>query len=141
MQNDMSIGEVASKFGLAASAIRFYEQEGLLPPARRRSGRRVYDSDILHRLSVIELAKAAGFTIREIRELLDGCTGRARPGSMWRQLAQRKRSELQRSIETAQRMQAILDQLLACECPTLVACGKEASAASTERDRESSSRR
>ena len=124
----MSISEVARHFGLATSAIRYYEDQGLLPPARRRSGRRVYDADVLTQLSVIELAKAAGFTLREIGELIEGCSGRAAPGQMWRTLAERKLTELAHSIEVAQRMQAILQQLLACECPTLDTCGIEAKA-------------
>lgn len=129
MATQMSIGEVASRFGLATSAIRYYEEQGLLPPARRQSGRRVYGRDILVRLSVIELAKAAGFTIREIGELLAGCTGRDSPGPVWRELAERKRAELQQTIDSARRMQSILDQLLACDCPSLKVCGEEASRA------------
>lgn len=127
MAKEMSIGEVARRFGLSASALRYYEEQGLLPPARRKSGRRVYDASIVPRLSVIELAKAAGFTIREIGELLAGCTGEAAPGTVWREMAERKLAELQRSIEAAHRMQVILDRLLACDCPTLDACGVQVS--------------
>ena len=129
MPSTLTIGDVAREFGLATSAIRYYEDQGLLPRAARRSGRRVYSADIFPRLSVIELAKAAGFTIREIRELLDGCTGQGTPGPVWRQLARRKLGELQQSIDNAQRMHAILSALLACECPTLNVCGTEAATA------------
>lgn len=135
MTTHMSIGEVASLSGLATSAIRYYEQQGLIPLPRRHSGRRIYDRDILVRLSVIELAKAAGFTIREIRELLDGCAGQERPGLVWRQLAERKRVELQRTIDTARRMQTLLDQLLACNCPTIDVCGEAATEAAKNGDR------
>ena len=67
---EFSIGEVAKRAGIAASAIRFYEAEGLIPKAPRRSGRRMYDPSILDRLSLIELAKSAGFTMAEIKRLV-----------------------------------------------------------------------
>ncbi len=59
----LTIGQVALKAGLRASAIRYYEAQGLLPPAPRHGGKRVYDASILVRLSAIDLAKTAGFTL------------------------------------------------------------------------------
>ena len=67
---ELGIGEVARRAGIATSALRYYESEGLIPLAERRGGRRVYDASILLRLTLIELAKNAGFTIAEIKRLL-----------------------------------------------------------------------
>ncbi|MCF6196292.1 MAG: MerR family transcriptional regulator, partial [Emcibacter sp.] len=64
------IGEVAKRAGLAASAIRYYEREGLIPRADRKGNARVYGADIFDRLMLIELAKSAGFTIAETRKLV-----------------------------------------------------------------------
>ena len=65
----LTIGEVADRTGVAASALRYYEREGLIPKARRRGGKRVWLEDVVDRLALIGLAKSAGFTVSEIRTL------------------------------------------------------------------------
>lgn len=125
MEN-LSIGQVANEAGIAASAIRYYETEGLLPAARRRSGRRVYDAEVLDRLGFIELAKRAGFTVAETRRLLSGFSRKTPAGARWRALAEHKLGELQRRIDEAKQMQAILRRLAECECPTLDDCARPA---------------
>jgi len=67
----MTIGQVAKASGLSASAIRFYEKEGLLPPPVRASGQRRYDRRVLERLAVLEFAKECGFALKEVRTLLN----------------------------------------------------------------------
>lgn len=121
---ELGIGEVARKAGLAASAIRYYESEGLVPRAERRNGRRVYDASIVRRLALIDLAKRAGFTIAEIRELLRGFSGRTPPGPRWRTLAEAKARELDRRIAEAERMRRVLAVVKRCECPTLDDCAR-----------------
>ena len=120
----LTIGEVARRAGLSTSAIRYYESAGLLPAAARVNGRRRYDGAVLDRLGVIRLAQSAGFTLAETRTLLGGFGRRTPPGVRWRSLAERKRAELQARIEEARAMQRVLDNLLACECPTLDDCGR-----------------
>ena len=71
----MTIGEIAARSGIPASAIRYYEKKGLLGMPARASGRRVYDSGILHPLVIIRFAKETGFTLPEIRLLLRGFPG------------------------------------------------------------------
>ncbi len=125
MKNDheLSIGQVAARAGINASAIRYYESEGLLPASRRRSGRRVYEPSILNRLAVIDMAKRCGFTVAEIRQLLAGLSRKTPPGARWRRLAGKKMTELEQRIIEAQRMKSLLGQLSRCECPTLDDCG------------------
>ncbi len=68
----MLIGELAESVGLPSQTIRFYEHEGLLPPARRQTnGYRVYDDTTLNRLGFIRAAQAAGLTLSEIRSIVD----------------------------------------------------------------------
>ena len=122
--SELSIGEVATQAGLASSAIRYYESEGLIPRADRRSGRRVYDEQILERLTIIELAKRAGFTIAEIKRLLGGFARKTPPGERWRRLAQDKLQELDERIAEAQRMQSLLRIVTRCECPTFDDCAR-----------------
>jgi len=115
----MTIGELSARTGLATSAIRFYEQAGLIPRAPRRSGRRVFDERTLSQLAVVRLAQDGGFSLAEIRELVTQF-GRDR----WRRLADRKRSEVADSIRRLQDVQSLLEKLLECECPDIEFCGR-----------------
>jgi MerR family redox-sensitive transcriptional activator SoxR len=124
----MSIGQVAARAGLRTSALRFYESEGLIPRAPRAGGRRVYAPAILDRLSVIELAREAGFTLAETRRLIGGL-GRASAGERWRRLAERKMQELDLRLERVARMKRVLSRLMHCECDRLDDCGRAARAA------------
>ena len=121
---ELRIGEVARRAGVAPSALRYYEAEGLLPRAPQRGGQRVYPESILQRLALIRLAKEAGFTVAEIRRLLSGFSRKTPPGRRWRRLAESKLAELERRIEEAQRMKAVLQAVTRCECPSLDDCGK-----------------
>jgi DNA-binding transcriptional MerR regulator len=71
-ESEWSIGEVARRAGLKRSAIRYYEQIGLLPKAERVGGQRRYDTSVLTLLSIIDVAQRAGFTLAETRTLLEG---------------------------------------------------------------------
>ena len=65
---EFTIGEIASRAGVAASAIRYYESIGLLPEPERESGQRRYDESVLGRLGFIGVAQAAGFKLPEIKD-------------------------------------------------------------------------
>jgi MerR family redox-sensitive transcriptional activator SoxR len=118
------IGQVAKRAGIAASAIRYYESEGLLPPALREGGRRVYDEPVLDRLSFIELAKKSGFTVAEIRKLQSGFARSAPPGVRWRALAEKKMREIEQRIAEAQQMKELLGVVMGCECPEFEDCAR-----------------
>ncbi len=120
------IGEVAKRTGLRASAIRFYEEEGLLPPISRRSGRRIYGEEIFEHLTIIALAQAAGFSIAEMRRLKQGLDRRSAPGARWRALAGRKAAELEAKISAMQRMKGVLEMVMGCACPTMADCAEAA---------------
>lgn len=66
---ELDIGQVAMRSGLTAATLRFYEQQGLIQSAGRQGIRRVFRADIMQRLALISLAKAAGFTLAEIGEM------------------------------------------------------------------------
>ena len=116
------IGEVAKQAQIATSAIRYYEREGLIPKADRRGNARVYGADIFQRLSLIELAKSAGFTVAETRQLVRGVSRRTPPGPRWRELAQKKLTEIEERIAEAQRMRSVLQSVMGCECPSFEDC-------------------
>src|ERR687889_1377578 len=122
----MSIGEVASKAGLRPSALRYYEGVGLLPPPERENGRRCYDGEVLRevldRLAVVRVAQQAGFTISEIRTLLDGFSEDTPPSERWRPLAQEKLPEVEELVERALGMKRLLEKGMRCKCLRLEEC-------------------
>jgi MerR family redox-sensitive transcriptional activator SoxR len=119
---EMRIGEVAERSGIATSAIRFYETERLISKPDRSNGQRVYPETVLDQLALIDLAKRAGFTVAEIKQLVAGFVRRTPPGERWRALAEAKRTELDQRIAEAQRMKSVLDLVARCRCPTLQDC-------------------
>lgn len=72
MGDNLAISDVARVFGLRTSAIRYYEQIGILPQPVRRNGQRRYEKSALFRLAVVQRARESGFTLDEIRELFFG---------------------------------------------------------------------
>ena len=124
MVADLSIGEVAQQAGLRASAIRYYEQAGLLPPPRRSSGQRRYDASVLDRLALIQFAQRAGFTINEIHTLFEGFEDATPMSERWQLLARQKLAEVEASLERARTMQMLLGQALGCGCLRLEDCAR-----------------
>lgn len=86
----LSIGQVAARSGVAPSRIRYYEEIGVLPQAEREGGRRRYDDDVLRRLSIIDIAQRAGFSLDEIRELTGAQAPQETAGERLREVASRK---------------------------------------------------
>lgn len=118
----LSIGEVARRAGVKPSAIRYYEQIGLLPPPARRSGRRRYEPGVLDRLTVIRVAQAAGLTLAETGELFAGVPEEPPVGARWQRLARRKLVEVEALIARAERMRSMLRLALGCTCATIEEC-------------------
>ncbi|MCH8995426.1 MAG: MerR family transcriptional regulator [Chloroflexi bacterium] len=119
---DFAIGDVARRVGVQPSALRYYESIGILPAPRRVNGRRRYGAAILQRLTIIQLAQQAGFTLAEIRTLFEGFAEGTAPSARWRVLAQRKLPEIEESITRAQGMKRLLEEGLRCGCLTLEEC-------------------
>jgi MerR family redox-sensitive transcriptional activator SoxR len=121
----LSISEVAKQIGLRPSAIRYYEQIGILPPAQRMSGQRRYDMTVLHRLIVIQRARQTGFTLDEIKQLFFGFRTGTPPSVRWQKLKKRKIVELDAMLERFQSMRVLLEQQGRCHCSALEECGKK----------------
>jgi MerR family transcriptional regulator, redox-sensitive transcriptional activator SoxR len=119
---DLTIGEVAARAGLATSAVRYYERVGLLPEPRRSSGQRRYDAQILGKLGFIGVAQSAGFTLREIRELIEGIDGSAGMGDSMRSLSSKKLEEVERILKHTHAMKGWLEVAQECGCATPAEC-------------------
>ena len=122
-EEHLTIGEAARRAGVAPSALRYWEREGLLP-ATRINGRRHYDEQALRRLAVIDLAKRAGFTVAEIRRLFSGFPDGTPPSERWKALAEGKLAEIDALIESADAMRSTLEEALRCRCSSLEDCAR-----------------
>jgi MerR family redox-sensitive transcriptional activator SoxR len=118
----MTIGVVAALSGKRPSSIRYYEQIGLLPPAARVSGWRVYGPDTVRTLAVIETGQRAGLTLEEIRNLLSATLDDQAAIERLRELAIRKLPQVKELMERTEIVRDWLEAAARCECPTLDEC-------------------
>ena len=124
MEKGIAIGEVARQAGINASAIRYYEKEGLLAEPERVGGKRRYDPEAVRRLALIEAAKSAGLSIRDIRALLHGFPAEVAASERWRSLASERLKEVDKLIAELRQMRVLLNEALRCECASLDECAR-----------------
>ena len=118
----MQIGEVAKRSGVGIETIRYYEREGLLSePQRRPSGYRLYDAATLKRLEYICRAKELGFTLSEIRELLELSFAANERQVQIRRRAEAKISAIEDKIRSLQNMRRLLLAIVS-RCGTSHSC-------------------
>ena len=117
------ISSVARQFGLRASALRYYERIGLLPRALISGGKRHYDAAALNRIAIIQRARAAGFSLADIRELFSGYSDSVPASRRWREMTLRKQAQLEDAARRIREMQSILRRMGHCGCDGLDLCG------------------
>ncbi len=119
----LTIGEVARRAGVATSAIRFYEANGLITSTRNESGHRRFRADVLRRVSFVKVAQRVGLTLAEIglalQSLPDGRTPTRRD---WARLAAEWQPMLDERIALLQSMRSKLDGCIGCGCLSLDTC-------------------
>jgi MerR family transcriptional regulator, redox-sensitive transcriptional activator SoxR len=118
----LSIGEVSRQAGVSVSAIRFYEQRGLLPVPERVGGQRRYTAATVRRLEIVAAAKRAGFSLDEVGELLASADEGVPAHEQLRLLAARKLPQVDALIERAEAVRGWLVAAGACDCESLDAC-------------------
>ena len=123
MSRQLTIGEVASRSGVAASALRFYEERGLIAAGRTDGGQRCYSPDVLRRVAFIRVAQRVGLTLEEITAALATLpSGRTPTRADWQRLASRWRPRLDEQIATLTRVRDQLAGCIGCGCLSLRAC-------------------
>ncbi|CUH67545.1 Redox-sensitive transcriptional activator SoxR [Thalassovita autumnalis] len=123
LRSGLSIGALAERTGLAVSAIRFYESEGLVHPWRNAGGQRRFERSDIRRLSFVMIAQKFGFSIARIREVMQRLPDRRTPNAAdWRQISEEFREELDSRIAALERMRDKLDGCIGCGCLSMKAC-------------------
>jgi len=115
---ELDIAQVAQRSGLPASALRYYEEKGLIRSVGRRGLRRLFDANVLQRLSLIALGRAAGFSLDDIA----GMFGPDGDPLIDRQQLAAKADELDRTIGKLSAMRDGLRHAAACPAPSHMEC-------------------
>ena len=119
----LTIGQVSARSGVAPSALRYYEQQGLLEATRTAGGARRYHRSVLRRLAFVRAAQNVGLTLPEIRAALatlpDGRTPSARD---WARLSESWRDRLDERIRALEQLRDGLSSCIGCGCLSLDRC-------------------
>jgi len=120
----LSIGEMVERSGVAHSALRFYEAEGLLHAERSDGGQRRYHRDQLRRVAFIRIAQQVGLSLDAIRDALGDLPEQRTPTARdWAKLSRSWRPMLDDRIAELERMRDQLDSCIGCGCLSLQSCG------------------
>ncbi|WP_299412694.1 redox-sensitive transcriptional activator SoxR [uncultured Sulfitobacter sp.] len=123
VSDGLSIGALAQRTGLAVSAIRYYEAQGLIKPWRNAGGQRRFARADLRRLSFVMIAQQFGFTLPQIRAQLDQLpNGRTPTKADWAAISAGFRESLDARIATLTKLRDNLDGCIGCGCLSLEAC-------------------
>ncbi len=119
----LAIGQIAKRAGVNASALRFYEQKGLIQSLRSEGGRRLYPQDALRRIAFIRVAQGMGLSLDEIAGALQGLPdGRTPDRHDWERIAGQWQMLLDRRIDALQLMKRKLSACIGCGCLSLEHC-------------------
>jgi MerR family redox-sensitive transcriptional activator SoxR len=123
MAEQLTIGEVARRSGVAASALRFYEERGLIASERAGSGHRRFPRPVLRRIAFIVFAQRVGLTLDEIgSELAKLPPDRAPTRRDWSRLSSKWTARIDERIAELQRLKAGLTECIGCGCLSLDRC-------------------
>jgi MerR family transcriptional regulator, redox-sensitive transcriptional activator SoxR len=118
-----SVGEVAARAGVATSALRFYETNGLIVSERNESGHRRYRSDVLRRVAFIRVAQQIGLSLSEIGAALGSLPSKRTPTRQdWSKLSSRWLPRIDEQIAALELLRDRLDGCIGCGCLSLDTC-------------------
>lgn len=124
MRNELTIGELSARSGVSASALRFYEAEGLIDARRTDGNQRRYASVTLRRVAFIQAGRRAGITLDELGAALATLpAGRSPTKRDWERLSRIWRDELEQRIATLEALRTRLTTCIGCGCLSLKTCG------------------
>ncbi|MFE5325759.1 redox-sensitive transcriptional activator SoxR [Embleya sp. NPDC056575] len=119
----LTVGQMTARSGFAASALRYYEAEGLITASRTTGGQRRYERHILRRLAFIRAAQNIGLSLEEIRSALSNLPeGRTPTPADWAKISRAWRGRLDEEIEALVRLRDGLEQCIGCGCLSMKRC-------------------
>ena len=124
MPRELTIGELSTRSGVSASALRFYEREGLIESRRTDGNQRRYTAVTLRRVALIQAGKSAGIPLERIHgALAELPAGKAPTKRDWERLSRSWRAELDERIRTLEAIRGRLTTCIGCGCLSLKTCG------------------
>ncbi len=121
--HELPVGQVAARSGVAVSALRFYEAQGLIRSSRSAGNQRRYARDTLRRVAFIRVSQRVGIPLAEIRDALDQLPQERTPTRQdWARLSTTWRTRLDERIEQLQRLRDDLTGCIGCGCLSLRTC-------------------
>ena len=123
-KNDvLPIGVIVERSGFTASALRFYESEGLIEATRSGGGQRLFERSVLRRLAFIRAASNVGLTLEEIKGELSRLPANRTPTKAdWHRISQHWRARLDDQIAALERLRGDLESCIGCGCLSLKSC-------------------
>jgi MerR family redox-sensitive transcriptional activator SoxR len=119
----MTVTDVSNRSGFAASALRFYEAQGLISATRSSGGRRRYQRNVLRRLAFIRAARTIGLSLEEVAAALAALPDARTPNRAdWTRLSRSWRARLDEQIAALERLRDGLDSCIGCGCLSLRRC-------------------
>ena len=119
----LTVNEVATRSGFAASALRYYESQGLIEATRSSGGQRRFRRSVLRRLAFIRAASNVGLTLEEVRAELNRLpSGRTPTRADWQRISRHWRTRLNEQIGALERLRDGLDSCIGCGCLSLGRC-------------------
>ena len=123
MDSHLSIGDVAARSGFSASAVRFYEREGLIGAERTAGNQRLFRRDVLRRLAFIRVAQKVGLKLEEIAEALASLPSEKTPTPKdWGRLTQGWQDRIEERILLLETLREGLSVCIGCGCLSLRTC-------------------
>ncbi len=123
MRNELTIGELAERSGVAPSALRFYETKGLVRAERTDGNQRRYDRSMLRRIALIQAGRAAGIPLAQIGQALATLPpGRIPTRRDWERFSRRWREDLEQRIATLEALRTRLTTCIGCGCLSIDRC-------------------
>jgi MerR family redox-sensitive transcriptional activator SoxR len=121
--DELTIGELARRSGVAPSALRFYEEHGLIRARRTDGNQRRYERAMLRRIAFVQAGKAAGIPLRRIGDALATLPDSRIPNRRdWERLSKRWREDLDARIATLEALRGRLDTCIGCGCLSIDKC-------------------
>lgn len=123
MRRELTVGEVASRSGIAVSALHFYERKGLIQSHRTAGNQRRYDRDVLRRIAIIRVAQDMGIPLAEVADAFRALpSGQPLSREHWSALSLRWHERLDRRISVLVRLRDRLEGCIGCGCLSMEHC-------------------